>query len=66
MANEDLPTMHVTDPYGIGFNVKALDIDELDIRIWRDASGGLRIESTRQERIRIQVHNQDSITITTE
>lgn len=60
----DLEPLRVTDPHGISFEVKALDLDDLGIRIFL-VEGRLRIESTRQERLNIKVIKMHAIELDT-
>jgi hypothetical protein len=60
----DLEPLRVTDTQGISFEVKALDLDDLGIRIFL-VEGRLRIESLRQERLNIKVIKSYAIELDT-
>lgn len=66
--NTSLPIMRVTDPYGIGFDTTALDINLLDqsiVRVWLCADG-LRIEANTGNRLRIEVKGSNSLLLRVE
>ena len=69
MSGDQLPTMRVTDPNGIGLDTTALDIDLSDgrgtIRVWL-SSEGLRVEAQTGNRLRVAVKDSKSLVLSVE